>query len=116
MYMNFGDQTIFKLHSTTDKIKQNYYLLPLYLVWIYKTKTKMVKYIKQEIKSYFFFQKKKMIEWKGFWKNTTAKWLDYIMFWKKKWNLQFFFDAYLQIKLTTVYFFSKLYVKLAVIR
>lgn len=35
MYMNFGDQTIFKkfkLHSTTDKIKQNYYLLPLYLV------------------------------------------------------------------------------------
>lgn len=28
----------------------------------------------------------------------------------------FFFDAYLQIKLTTVYFFSKLYVKLAVIR
>lgn len=62
MYMNFGDQTIFKLHSTTDKIKQNYYLLPLYLVWIYKTKTKMVKYIKQEIKSYFFFQKKKMNE------------------------------------------------------
>lgn len=75
----------------------------------------MVKYIKQEIKSYFFFSKEKN-EWKGFWKNTTAKWLDYIMFWKKKMKSTVFFDAYLQIKLTTVYFFSKLYVKLAVIR
>lgn len=35
---------------------------------------------------------------------------------KKKMKSTVFFDAYLQIKLTTVYFFSKLYVKLAVIR
>lgn len=89
--MNFGDHTIFKkfkLHSTTDKIKQICYLLPLYLFWIYKTKAQMVKYIQKEIKFHFFLKKKN--EWKKILKNTTAKWLDYIMFWKKIWNLSFF--------------------------
>lgn len=63
--MNFGDHTIFKkfkLHSTTDKIKQICYLLPLYLFWIYKTKAQMVKYIQKEIKFHFFFKKEKWMK------------------------------------------------------
>lgn len=34
---------------------------------------------------------------------------------KKKYEILGFFDAYLQIRLTIMYFFSKLHVKLAVI-
>lgn len=34
---------------------------------------------------------------------------------KKNMKSKFFFDAYLQIRLTIMYFFSKLHVKLAVI-
>lgn len=73
----------------------------------------MVKYIQKEIKFHFFLKKKN--EWKKILKNTTAKWLDYIMFWKKNMKSKFFFDAYLQIRLTIMYFLSKLHVKLAVI-